>query len=103
MGKAGAYAILGGGEAFIRHLSGSYSGVMGLPLFETTALLEGLGIAVGFSLPDDTSPQPSPASGRGGVGAERERRSWRRRGTWRDVDTTERGAHRTHNTAPKKR
>src|SRR3546814_1361234 len=75
MGKAGAYAIQGGGEAFIRHLSGSYSGVMGLPLFETTALLEGFGIAVGFSRPDAPSPQPSPASGRGGVGAVREERS----------------------------
>src|SRR3546814_8399695 len=67
MGKAGAYAIQGGGEAFIRHLFGSYSGVMGLPLFETAALLEGFGIAVGFSRPDAPSPHPSPASGRGGV------------------------------------
>ena len=45
MGKAGAYAIQGGGEAFIRHLSGSYSGVMGLPLYETAALLREFGIA----------------------------------------------------------
>ena len=37
--KAGAYAIQGGAAAFVRHLSGSYSGVMGLPLFETAALL----------------------------------------------------------------
>lgn len=43
MGKAGAYAIQGGGEAFIRHLSGSYSGVMGLPLFETARLLTEFG------------------------------------------------------------
>jgi hypothetical protein len=34
-GKAGAYAIQGRAQAFIEHLSGSYSGVMGLPLFET--------------------------------------------------------------------
>ena len=39
MGKAGAYAIQGRGEAFIRHLSGSYSGVMGLPLHDTAKLL----------------------------------------------------------------
>ena len=40
-GKAGAYAIQGGAAAFIEHLSGSYSGVMGLPLFETSRLLRG--------------------------------------------------------------
>lgn len=38
-GKAGAYAIQGRGAMFIEHLEGSYSGVMGLPLFETAALL----------------------------------------------------------------
>lgn len=38
--KAGAYAIQGRGAAFIRHLSGSYSGVMGLPIFETAELLD---------------------------------------------------------------
>ncbi|GAB3749348.1 Maf-like protein [Lysobacter olei] len=43
-GKAGAYAIQGGGEAFISHLSGSYSGVMGLPLYETARLLREFGI-----------------------------------------------------------
>jgi septum formation protein len=37
--KAGAYAIQGKGAVFIRHLVGSYSGVMGLPLYETAALL----------------------------------------------------------------
>ncbi|HJR13421.1 MAG TPA: Maf family protein [Rhodanobacteraceae bacterium] len=44
-GKAGAYAIQGRAAAFIAHLSGSYSGVMGLPLFETARLLCGAGIA----------------------------------------------------------
>jgi septum formation protein len=38
--KAGAYAIQGRAAAFIERLEGSYSGVMGLPLFETAALLE---------------------------------------------------------------
>lgn len=37
--KAGSYAIQGKAAAFITHLSGSYSGVMGLPLFETLELL----------------------------------------------------------------
>ena len=39
MGKAGAYAIQGRAEAFVAHLSGSHSGVMGLPLHETACLL----------------------------------------------------------------
>ena len=38
--KAGAYAIQGRAGAFVRHLAGSYSGVMGLPLYETVELLE---------------------------------------------------------------
>lgn len=37
--KAGGYAIQGLGALFVRHLSGSYSGVMGLPLYETGKLL----------------------------------------------------------------
>src|SRR5688572_8608793 len=44
-GKAGAYAIQGGAEVFVRHLAGSYSGVMGLPLYETAHLLRQFGIA----------------------------------------------------------
>ena len=44
MGKAGAYAIQGRAAAFIAHLDGSYSGVMGLPLFETAALLRGFSL-----------------------------------------------------------
>lgn len=42
-GKAGGYAIQGRAAAFIRALSGSYSNVVGLPLYETVALLDGLG------------------------------------------------------------
>lgn len=42
--RAGAYAIQGRAQAFISHLSGSYSGVMGLPLFETAKLLRDFGI-----------------------------------------------------------
>ncbi|MBS0365136.1 MAG: septum formation inhibitor Maf [Proteobacteria bacterium] len=42
--KAGGYAIQGLGAVFVRHLAGSYSGVMGLPLFETSQLLRAAGI-----------------------------------------------------------
>lgn len=42
--KAGAYAIQGMAAAFIVEISGSYSGVMGLPLYETAQLLEEVGI-----------------------------------------------------------
>jgi septum formation protein len=42
-GKAGGYAIQGRAAAHIRWLGGSYSGVVGLPLFETAQLLRGLG------------------------------------------------------------
>ena len=38
-GKAGGYAIQGRAAAFVEHISGSYSGIMGLPLFETAQLL----------------------------------------------------------------
>jgi septum formation protein len=46
-GKAGGYAIQGYGAALVEHLEGSYSGVMGLPLFETARLLRGFGIRPG--------------------------------------------------------
>ncbi|MCG8323981.1 MAG: Maf family nucleotide pyrophosphatase [Thiotrichales bacterium] len=46
IGKAGAYAIQGRAAAFISHLEGSYSGVMGLPLYETCRLLRSAGISV---------------------------------------------------------
>ena len=42
-GKAGGYAIQGRAAAFIAWISGSYSNVVGLPLYETHALLAGLG------------------------------------------------------------
>ena len=45
-GKAGAYAIQGLGAVFVERLEGSYSGVMGLPVFETADLLRAAGIAV---------------------------------------------------------
>ena len=44
MGKAGGYAIQGRAEAWVRRLSGSHSGVVGLPLFETRTLLSSAGI-----------------------------------------------------------
>ncbi len=43
-GKAGAYAIQGLAQSFIAHLSGSYTGVMGLPLYETATLLRQFGL-----------------------------------------------------------
>jgi septum formation protein len=42
--KAGAYAIQGRAAKFVKTISGSYSGIMGLPLFETAELLGSLGI-----------------------------------------------------------
>lgn len=44
-GKAGSYAIQGLGAQFVVHLSGSYSNVVGLPLFETAGLLERVGLS----------------------------------------------------------
>ena len=43
--KAGSYAVQGHGAVFVEHLSGSYSGVMGLPLFETAELLAAAGVS----------------------------------------------------------
>lgn len=48
MGKAGAYGIQGIGGCLISNISGSYSGIMGLPLFETSQLLNETGVQ--FSL-----------------------------------------------------
>lgn len=47
MGKAGGYAIQGKAEVFVRFLSGSHSNVVGLPLFETRALLSSAGVPLG--------------------------------------------------------
>jgi septum formation protein len=46
-GKAGGYAIQGRAEALVRALSGSHSGVVGLPLYETRALLRAAGYPLG--------------------------------------------------------
>ena len=46
MDKAGAYAIQGKAAQFIEHLEGSYSAVMGLPLYETAELLANADIAI---------------------------------------------------------
>jgi septum formation protein len=45
MGKAGAYGVQGRAAAFIARIEGSYSGIMGLPLFETAQLLREVGFA----------------------------------------------------------
>ena len=45
LGKAGGYAIQGRAAAFTRFVSGSYSGIVGLPLYETATLLAAAGIA----------------------------------------------------------
>ena len=44
LGKAGAYGIQGAAAAFVEHISGSYSGIMGLPMFETAGLLRQAGL-----------------------------------------------------------
>ncbi|MDP1741994.1 nucleoside triphosphate pyrophosphatase [Polaromonas sp.] len=46
LGKAGAYAIQGRVAMFIRHISGSHSGIMGLPLHETAQLLRAAGLKI---------------------------------------------------------
>ena len=43
LGKAGAYAVQGRAATFISHIRGSYSGIMGLPVFETAQMLRSLG------------------------------------------------------------
>lgn len=44
LGKAGAYAIQGRAGAFVRSLTGSYTGIMGLPMYETSELLDAFGV-----------------------------------------------------------
>ncbi len=51
-GKAGGYAVQGHAGGFVLDLSGSYSGVVGLPLYETLCLLDGLG----WRRPDGSPP-----------------------------------------------
>lgn len=46
LGKAGGYAVQGRAAIFIAHLAGSFSGVMGLPLYETAQVLNEFGVAV---------------------------------------------------------
>jgi len=46
LGKAGAYGIQGRAGAFVEHIDGSYSGIMGLPLYDTAMLLRAFGLAV---------------------------------------------------------
>jgi septum formation protein len=53
IGKAGGYAIQGRAEAFVRFINGSYSNVVGLPLYETIALLQ----------MSARAPHPSTSSG----------------------------------------
>jgi septum formation protein len=50
-GKAGAYAIQGLGAVFVSGINGSYTGVMGLPLYETAEMLRAAGIAVWSGVP----------------------------------------------------
>lgn len=45
-GKAGGYALQGYGEVYVRHIAGSYSNVVGLPLAETRNLLKGAGYQI---------------------------------------------------------
>jgi len=45
-GKAGAYALQGRAAAFVEHIEGSHSGIVGLPLFETACLLRAHGVKV---------------------------------------------------------
>lgn len=46
LGKAGAYGIQGRAAAFVEHIDGSYSGIMGLPLYDTAILLRAFGLVV---------------------------------------------------------
>ena len=46
-GKAGGYALQGYGEVYVRHIAGSYSNVVGLPLAETRLLLKAAGYSIG--------------------------------------------------------
>ena len=56
--KAGGYAVQGIGAVFVEQLTGSYSGVMGLPLYETAELLRRAGIDP-LAAPDGASESPT--------------------------------------------
>ena len=62
-GKAGAYAIQGCAAAFISHLSGSCTGVMGLPLHETAGLLREFGVGVNGNMPVEAARAVLPDPG----------------------------------------
>jgi len=53
IGKAGGYAVQGRAEAFVRFINGSYSNIVGLPLYETVQLLAGM----------RSDPHPATSSG----------------------------------------
>ena len=53
--KAGAYALQGLGAMFVSRIEGSYSAVVGLPLFETVQLLDGFGVSVASILEESLS------------------------------------------------
>ncbi len=55
--KAGGYAVQGRGAVFIEYLSGSYSGVMGLPLYETAELLQAAGVPYWLHGAREAGPQ----------------------------------------------
>ena len=59
--KAGAYAIQGLAALFIRHISGSYSGIMGLPLYETGEILAEAGLGSVRRGPADANPMGTVA------------------------------------------
>lgn len=58
--KAGAYGIQGFAAVFIEHLEGSYSGVMGLPLFETAQLLAQFALPQWLHAPQRAVQRPTP-------------------------------------------
>ena len=57
-GKAGAYAIQGLAAAFVRHINGSYTSVVGLPVYEVAQLLMGTGFPVLRRWPQKEPPPP---------------------------------------------
>lgn len=60
--KAGGYAIQGTAAGFIKHISGSYSGIMGLPLFEVREMLDELCVTHAMRVPMPPDPDSIPNS-----------------------------------------